>query len=99
MPFIEHDLKTLLADMPQPFIQSEIKTIMLQLLRGVSHCHANWIVCCFPLSLRVQSCMHLLLMSSFTGTSKLPICSLPTAASSRSPTLALRAGLATPCPT
>ena len=44
MPFIEHDLKTLLADMPQPFIQSEIKTIMLQLLRGVSHCHANWIV-------------------------------------------------------
>jgi cell division cycle 2-like protein len=48
MPFIEHDLKTLLADMPQPFIQSEIKTIMLQLLRGVAHCHANWIVSLHP---------------------------------------------------
>ena len=44
MPFIEHDLKTLLADMPQPFLQSEIKTIMLQLLSAVAHCHSNWIV-------------------------------------------------------
>ncbi|WVQ94241.1 hypothetical protein IAU59_001319 [Kwoniella sp. CBS 9459] len=44
MPFIEHDLKTLLADMPHPFIQSEVKTIMRQLLSAVAHCHANWIV-------------------------------------------------------
>ncbi len=44
MPFIEHDLKTLLADMPHPFLQSEVKTIMLQLLSAVAHCHANWIV-------------------------------------------------------
>ena len=44
MPFIEHDLKTLLADMPHPFLQSEIKTLMLQLLSAIGHCHANWIV-------------------------------------------------------
>jgi cell division cycle 2-like protein len=44
MPFIEHDLKTLLADMPHPFLQSEVKTIMLQLLSAVAYCHANWIV-------------------------------------------------------
>jgi cell division cycle 2-like protein len=45
MPFIEHDLKTLLADMPHPFLQSEVKTLMLQLISAVGHCHANWIVC------------------------------------------------------
>ncbi|KAK8844695.1 hypothetical protein IAR55_006544 [Kwoniella newhampshirensis] len=44
MPFIEHDLKTLLADMPHPFLQSEVKTIMLQLLSAVAHCHSNWIL-------------------------------------------------------
>ncbi|WWC57663.1 uncharacterized protein I303_100196 [Kwoniella dejecticola CBS 10117] len=44
MPFIEHDLKTLLADMPHPFLQSEVKTIMSQLLSAVGHCHANWIL-------------------------------------------------------
>lgn len=46
MPFVEHDLKTLLADMPHPFVQSEVKTIMLQLLSAVEYCHANWIVSC-----------------------------------------------------
>jgi len=44
MPFIEHDLKTLLEDMPHPFVQSEVKTLMLQLLSAVAHCHSNWIV-------------------------------------------------------
>lgn len=44
MPFIEHDLKTLLSDMPHPFLQSEVKTIMIQLLSAMSHCHNNWIV-------------------------------------------------------
>lgn len=44
MPFIEHDLKTLLADMPHAFVQSEIKTIMKQLLSAVAHCHSNWIL-------------------------------------------------------
>lgn len=44
MPFIEHDLKTLLADMPHAFLQSEVKTLMLQILSAVAHCHSNWIV-------------------------------------------------------
>ncbi|CAK9780368.1 Pkinase-domain-containing protein [Cutaneotrichosporon oleaginosum] len=44
MPFIEHDLKTLLADMPHPFVQSEVKTIMRQLLSAVAHCHSLWIL-------------------------------------------------------
>ncbi|KAG8785103.1 hypothetical protein FRB91_002434 [Serendipita sp. 411] len=44
MDFIEHDLKTLLSLMPNPFLQSEIKTLMLQLLRAVAHCHSHWIL-------------------------------------------------------
>ncbi|KAL7420198.1 hypothetical protein Q5752_005164 [Cryptotrichosporon argae] len=44
MPFIEHDLKTLLADMPHPFLQSEVKTILRQLLSATAHCHAHWIL-------------------------------------------------------
>jgi hypothetical protein len=51
MPFIEHDLKTLLADMPHPFLQSEVKTLMMQLISAVGHCHANWIVCPFVICL------------------------------------------------
>ena len=44
MDFIEHDLKTLLTLMPAPFLQSEIKTLMIQLLSAVQHCHYNWIL-------------------------------------------------------
>ncbi|KZT30356.1 Pkinase-domain-containing protein [Neolentinus lepideus HHB14362 ss-1] len=44
MDFIEHDLKTLITLMPAPFLQSEIKTLMLQLLSAVSHCHYHWIL-------------------------------------------------------
>ncbi|KAG5353244.1 hypothetical protein C0989_008979 [Termitomyces sp. Mn162] len=44
MDFIEHDLKTLLTLMPSPFLQSETKTLMLQLLSAVAHCHSNWIL-------------------------------------------------------
>ncbi|KAF7436972.1 hypothetical protein PC9H_003806 [Pleurotus ostreatus] len=44
MDFIEHDLKSLLTLMPAPFLQSEIKTLMLQLLSAVQHCHNNWIL-------------------------------------------------------
>lgn len=44
MDFIEHDLKTLLTVMPSPFLQSEIKTLMMQLLSAVAHCHSNWIL-------------------------------------------------------
>ncbi|KAF7310646.1 Pkinase-domain-containing protein [Mycena chlorophos] len=44
MDFIEHDLKSLLTMMPSPFLQSEIKTLMLQLLSAVGHCHSRWIL-------------------------------------------------------
>lgn len=62
MPFIEHDLKTLLADMPHPFLQSEVKTIMTQLLSAVAHCHANWIV-----SRRSENLMSNRLMNTATS--------------------------------
>lgn len=44
MDFIEHDLKSLLANMPTPFLASEIKTLLLQLLSAIALCHDNWIV-------------------------------------------------------
>ncbi|KII93244.1 hypothetical protein PLICRDRAFT_171027 [Plicaturopsis crispa FD-325 SS-3] len=44
MDFIEHDLKSLLTVMPSPFLQSEIKTLMLQLISAVGHCHSQWIL-------------------------------------------------------
>ena len=44
MDFIEHDLKTLLSTMPSPFLQSEIKTLLYQLLSAVAHCHSQWIL-------------------------------------------------------
>lgn len=44
MDFIEHDLKTLLTVMPAPFLQSEVKTLMLQLLSAVAYCHERWIL-------------------------------------------------------
>ncbi|GAA6003401.1 hypothetical protein JCM10207_000316 [Rhodosporidiobolus poonsookiae] len=44
MDFIEHDLKTLLANMPTPFLASEIKTLLQQLLSAMALCHDNWIV-------------------------------------------------------
>ena len=44
MDFIEHDLKSLLSVMPTPFLQSEIKTLLQQLLSAVAHCHSNWVL-------------------------------------------------------
>ena len=44
MEFLEHDLKTLLDDMAEPFLPSEIKTLMLQIVSGVEYLHANWIL-------------------------------------------------------
>ncbi|KAF8756222.1 Serine/Threonine protein kinase, catalytic domain [Rhizoctonia solani] len=38
MDFIEHDLKQLLTQMPSPFLQSEIKTLLRQLISAVAHC-------------------------------------------------------------
>ncbi|KAI8998353.1 kinase-like domain-containing protein [Gaertneriomyces semiglobifer] len=44
MEFVEHDLKSLMESMPSPFLQSEIKTLMSQLLSAIACLHANWIV-------------------------------------------------------
>lgn len=44
MEFVENDLKTLLSTMRTPFLQSEIKTLMQQLLSAVALMHSRWIV-------------------------------------------------------
>ncbi|KAF2422752.1 serine/threonine protein kinase, CMGC family, CDC2/CDK subfamily [Tothia fuscella] len=44
MDFLEHDLKTLQEDMTEPFLQSEIKTLMLQLTSAVEYLHDHWIL-------------------------------------------------------
>lgn len=44
MDFLEHDLKTLLEDMAEPFLPSETKTLMLQLCSATEYLHSNWII-------------------------------------------------------
>ncbi|KAG0261776.1 hypothetical protein BG011_000678 [Mortierella polycephala] len=44
MDFIEHDLKELMSEMRAPFLQSEVKTLMLQLLSATELLHENWIL-------------------------------------------------------
>ncbi|KAL1916510.1 uncharacterized protein VTP21DRAFT_5701 [Calcarisporiella thermophila] len=44
MEFVEHDLRSLMEGMRTPFLQSEIKTLMLQLLSAVALLHENWFV-------------------------------------------------------
>lgn len=69
MNYVEHDLKSLMETMKQPFLpgtmrhrytlelewdknefqhnvslSGEVKTLMIQLLRGVRHLHDNWIL-------------------------------------------------------
>ncbi|KAG0092508.1 hypothetical protein BGZ93_001041 [Podila epicladia] len=44
MDFIEHDLKELMSNMRAPFLQSEVKTLMLQLLSATELLHENWIL-------------------------------------------------------
>jgi cell division cycle 2-like len=44
LDFIEHDLKGILEDMPEPFLASEVKTLLLQLASGVDYLHDNWIL-------------------------------------------------------
>ncbi|GAB1320794.1 cyclin-dependent kinase [Madurella fahalii] len=44
LEFVEHDLKSILEDMPEPFLASEVKTLLLQLASGVSYLHDNWIL-------------------------------------------------------
>lgn len=44
MDYVEHDLKSLMEVMQQPFLVGEVKTLMLQLLQAVAHLHDNWIL-------------------------------------------------------
>lgn len=44
MEFLEHDLKTLLEDMAEPFLPSETKALMLQIVSATEYLHANWIM-------------------------------------------------------
>ncbi|KAI0866943.1 Pkinase-domain-containing protein [Xylaria cubensis] len=44
LEFVEHDLKSILEDMPEPFLASEVKTLLLQLAGGVAYLHENWIL-------------------------------------------------------
>lgn len=44
MDFLEHDLKTLLEDMAEPFLPSEIKTLMLQIVSATQYLHSHWIL-------------------------------------------------------
>ncbi|XP_060214150.1 cyclin-dependent kinase G-2 isoform X1 [Lycium barbarum] len=44
MEYMEHDLKALMETMKQPFTQSEVKCLMLQLLQGVKYLHDNWVL-------------------------------------------------------
>lgn len=44
MDFLEHDLKTLLDDMREPFLPSETKTLLLQFISGIGFLHSQWIM-------------------------------------------------------
>ncbi|OIT29685.1 PREDICTED: cyclin-dependent kinase G-2 isoform X1 [Nicotiana attenuata] len=44
MEYMEHDLKALMETMKQPFSQSEVKCLMLQLLQGIKYLHDNWVL-------------------------------------------------------
>ncbi|XP_042428474.1 cyclin-dependent kinase G-2-like isoform X1 [Zingiber officinale] len=44
MEYMEHDLKALMETMKQPFSQSEVKCLMLQLFSGVNYLHDNWVL-------------------------------------------------------
>ncbi|CAG2112547.1 unnamed protein product [Medioppia subpectinata] len=44
MEFVEHDLKSLMDAMKQPFLLAEVKCLMRQLLRAMAHLHDNWII-------------------------------------------------------
>ncbi|GAA0139560.1 non-receptor serine/threonine protein kinase [Lithospermum erythrorhizon] len=44
MEYMEHDLKGFLQTREQPFSQSEVKSLMLQLLKGTKYLHDNWVL-------------------------------------------------------
>ncbi|KAF7556122.1 hypothetical protein G7Z17_g1572 [Cylindrodendrum hubeiense] len=44
LEFVEHDLRSILEDMPEPFLSSEVKRLLLQLTSGIAYLHDNWIL-------------------------------------------------------
>lgn len=44
MEFLSHDLKSLLDELPEPFLPSEVKTLMHQLTSGIAYLHSHWIM-------------------------------------------------------
>jgi cell division cycle 2-like len=44
MEYAEHDMRSVIERMRHPYSQSEVKSLLHQLLEGVAHLHANWIV-------------------------------------------------------
>ncbi|XP_011623396.1 cyclin-dependent kinase G-2 [Amborella trichopoda] len=44
MEYMDHDLKGLMETKKEPFSQSEVKCLMLQLLEGVKYLHDNWVL-------------------------------------------------------
>eukprot|EP00850_Spirogloea_muscicola_P014616 SM000106S13964 [mRNA] locus=s106:281759:284864:- [translate_table: standard] len=44
MEYMDHDLKSLMETMKQPFSQSEVKCLMLQLFEGTHYLHQNWVL-------------------------------------------------------
>ena len=44
MEFCEQDLANLLDNMPVPFTESQVKCIVLQLIRGVEYLHENYVI-------------------------------------------------------
>ncbi|XRA97987.1 cyclin-dependent kinase G-2 [Pycnococcus provasolii] len=44
MEYMDHDLRALMDAMTTPFTVSEVKTVMKQLLAGVSYLHEHWVV-------------------------------------------------------
>lgn len=44
MDFIEHDLRSLMDEMPSPFSASEVKALLRQLLSAVSAMHRRWMI-------------------------------------------------------
>eukprot|EP01133_Synstelium_polycarpum_P004041 gene4041-4683_t len=44
MEYIDHDLRGLMEAMKKPLLQSEIKTLIHQLLSGIEFLHDNWVI-------------------------------------------------------
>lgn len=44
MEYAEHDVREVLDRMRHPYSQSEVKSLVLQILRGVAYMHSRWVV-------------------------------------------------------